>query len=134
SVYIPRANITAACNVLLTITLTIERLVSIRWPMEKQCLFNSNRILITLVICFLFPAFAYKIGACSNLTVTSTVETKAYKYFGVNYLLLSTLHTAGKKLKAQRKCSESIILVSSTACLQSIMVIREVFRTEINTI
>ncbi|CAF3854814.1 unnamed protein product [Rotaria magnacalcarata] len=43
NVYFPLANITAACNVLLTITVTIERLVSVRWPMEKQRLFSSNR-------------------------------------------------------------------------------------------
>ncbi|CAF3289703.1 unnamed protein product [Rotaria socialis] len=62
SVYIPLANITAACNVLLTITVIIERLISIRWPLEKQCLFSFNRVLIKLVICFLFPFLVYKVG------------------------------------------------------------------------
>ncbi|CAM2726382.1 unnamed protein product [Rotaria socialis] len=120
--------------------MTIERLVSIRWPMEKQRLVSSYRMLIILVICFLFPALVYKVSECSNLTVTSIAETKAYKYFDfgkeiifhfiricilvcVNFPLLSTLHTASKKFKAQRRSSESIILASPTVRFQSITMI-----------
>ncbi|CAF3331041.1 unnamed protein product [Rotaria socialis] len=81
-----------------------------------------------------------KVSECSNLTVTSIAETKAYKYFDlckeiifrfipmcilvcVHCLLLSTLRTACKKLKTQRKSSESIILASPTVRLQSITMI-----------
>jgi hypothetical protein len=126
-VYFPLANITAASNVLLTITVTIERLVSVRWPMEKQRLFSSNRVLITLVICFLFPILAnsinflvYKVGDCNNLALTSIARTKAYEYFGMckeivlrfipicilicsNCLLLSTVRAANQKFKLQKK-------------------------------
>ncbi|CAF4394973.1 unnamed protein product, partial [Rotaria magnacalcarata] len=77
NVYFPLANITAGCNVLLTITVTIERLVSVRWPMSKQRLFSQNNVLLTLIICFLFPIIAnsvnflvYKVGECNNLDGT----------------------------------------------------------------
>jgi hypothetical protein len=127
NVYFPLANITAACNVLLTITVTIERLVSVRWPMEKQRLFSSNRVLITLIICFLFPILAnsvnflvYKVGECNNLALTSIAKTKAYEYFGMckeillrfipicilicsNCLLLSTVRAANQKFKPPKK-------------------------------
>ena len=127
NVYFPLANITAGCNVLLTITVTIERLVSVRWPMSKQRLFSSNRVLLTLIICFLFPVLAnsvnflvYKVGECNNLDVTILATTQAYKYFGIckeillrfipicilicsNCLLLSTVHAANKKFKPKKK-------------------------------
>ncbi|CAF1652693.1 unnamed protein product, partial [Adineta ricciae] len=123
NVYFPLANITAGCNVLLTLTVTIERLVSVRWPMKKQHLFNPNRVLITLLICFLFPIVAnsvnflvYKVGDCNNLAVTSIAKMKAYEYFGMckeillrfipicilicsNCLLLSTVRSANQKFK-----------------------------------
>ena len=126
-VYFPLANITAACNVLLTLTVTIERLVSVRWPMSKQRLFSSNRVLLTLLICFLFPILAnsvnflvYKVGDCHNLDLTILATTKAYKYFGIckeillrlipicilifsNCLLLSTVHLANKKFQPKNK-------------------------------
>ncbi len=132
NVYFPLANITAACNVLLTITVTIERLVSVRWPMEKQRLFSSNRILITLIICFLFPILAnsvnflvYKVGDCNNLALTLIAKTKAYEYFGMckeillrfipicilicsNCLLLSTVRAANQKFKPKNRPVESI--------------------------
>ncbi|CAF3723666.1 unnamed protein product [Rotaria socialis] len=132
NVYFPLANITAACNVLLTITVTIERLVSVRWPMDKQRLFSSNRILITLFICFLFPILAnsinflvYKVGECNNLSLTSIAKTTAYEYFGMckeillrfipicilvfsNCLLLSTVHAANKKFKSHKRPLQSI--------------------------
>jgi hypothetical protein len=135
NVYFPLANITAACNVLLTITVTIERLVSVRWPMSKQRLFSSNRVLLTLLICFLFPILAnsvnflvYKVGECNNLDVTIIATTKAYNYFGIckeillrfipicilicsNCLLLSTVHAANRKFKPRKK---SILLPSAT--------------------
>ncbi|CAF4858425.1 unnamed protein product [Rotaria socialis] len=93
---------------------------------------------ITLVVCII--SLVYKVSECSNLTVTSIAETKAYKYFDfckeiifhfiricilvcVNFPLLSTLHTASKKLKTQRRSSESIILASPTARFQSITMI-----------
>lgn len=127
NVYFPLANITAGCNVLLTITVTIERLISVRWPMSKQRLFSPRRILITLLICFLFPILAnsvnflvYKVGQCNNLDVTTIATTKEYKYFGVckeillrfipicilicsNCLLLSTVHAANRKFKPEKK-------------------------------
>ncbi|CAF1103153.1 unnamed protein product [Adineta steineri] len=127
NVYFPLANITAGCNVLLTLTVTIERLVSVRWPMEKQRLFSSNRVLITLMICFLFPILAnsvnflvYKVGECNNLALTSIARTRAYEFFGMakefllrlipicilifsNCLLLSTVRTANLKFKPQKK-------------------------------
>lgn len=127
NVYFPLANITAACNVLLTLTVTIERLVSVRWPMEKQRLFSSRRVLITLLICFIFPVIAnsvnflvYKVGECNNLTVTWIARKKAYEYFGMckeillrfipicilicsNCLLLSTVRSANQKFKPKKK-------------------------------
>jgi hypothetical protein len=133
NVYFPLANITAACNVLLTITVTIERLVSIRWPMSKQRLFSSNRVLLTLIICFLFPILAnsinflaYKVGDCNNLDLTILATTKAYKYFGIckeillrfipicilvfsNCLLLSTVHVANKKFKPKKPVLQTTI-------------------------
>jgi hypothetical protein len=133
NVYFPLANITAACNVLLTITVTIERLVSVRWPMSKQRLFSSNRVLLTLIICFLFPILAnsvnflaYKVGECNNLAPTLLAQTKAYKYFGIckeillrfipicilicsNCLLLSTVHAANKKFKPKKKIIQTTI-------------------------
>ncbi|CAF1353826.1 unnamed protein product [Rotaria sp. Silwood1] len=146
NVYFPLANITAACNVLLTITVTIERLVSVRWPMKKQRLFNSNRILITLIICFLFPIIAnsinflvYKVGECNNLTLTSIARTKAYEYFGMckeillrfipicilicsNCLLLSTVHAANKKFRSYRKPLQTIAKspITTTVCIQTV--------------
>jgi hypothetical protein len=131
NVYFPLANITAACNVLLTLTVTIERLVSVRWPMEKQRLFSSNRVLITLIICFFFPILAnsvnflvYKVGECNNLALTSIAKTKAYEYFGMckeillrfipicilicsNCLLLSTVRSANQKFKPQKQPRQS---------------------------
>jgi hypothetical protein len=130
-VYFPLANITAACNVLLTLTVTIERLVSVRWPMEKQRLFSSNRVLITLIICFLFPILTnsvnflvYTVGQCSSLDLTSIAKTKAYKYFGMckeillrfipicilicsNCLLLLTVRAANQKFKPQKKPTQT---------------------------
>ena len=127
SVYFPLANITAGCNVLLTLTVTIERLVSVRWPMEKQRLFSPNRVLITLLICFLFPILAnsvnflvYKVGDCNNSAVTAVATTKAYNYFGIckeillrfipicilicsNCLLLSTVRAANQKFRPPKK-------------------------------
>ena len=136
NVYFPLANITAACNVLLTITVTIERLVSVRWPMSKQRLFSSNRVLLTLIICFLFPILAnsvnflvYKVGDCNNLAVTIIATTKAYKYFGIckeillrfipicilicsNCLLLSTVHAANRKFKPEKKSNQFPVTTS----------------------
>ena len=133
NVYFPLANITAACNVLLTLTVTIERLVSVRWPMSKQRLFSSNRVLLTLLICFLFPIVAnsvnflvYKVGDCHNLDGTVLATTKAYKYFGIckeillrfipicilifsNCLLLSTVHLANKKFQPKSKVIQTEI-------------------------
>jgi len=140
NVYFPLANITAACNVLLTITVTIERLVSVRWPMEKQRLFSSNRVLITLIICFLFPILAnsvnflvYKVGECNDLDVTSIAKIKAtaYKYFGMckeillrfipicilicsNCLLLSTVRAANQKFKPQKKPVQTTTTTTAT--------------------
>ena len=131
NVYFPLANITAACNVLLTLTVTIERLVSVRWPMSKQRLFSPNRVLLTLIIAFLFPIIAnsvnflvFKVGECNNLDLTILATTKAYKYFGMckeillrfvpicilicsNCLLLSTVHVANKKFKPKKKLLQS---------------------------
>jgi hypothetical protein len=133
NVYFPLANVTAACNVLLTITVTIERLVSVRWPMSKQRLFSPNRVLLTLIICFLFPILtnsvnflAYKVGECNNLAPTLLAQTKAYKYFGIckeillrfipicilicsNFLLLSTVHAANKKFQPKKKTLQTTI-------------------------
>lgn len=127
NVYFPLANITAACNVLLTITVTIERLVSVRWPMEKPRLFSPNRFIITLIVCFVFPILTnsvnflvYKVGECNNLALTSIARMKAYEYFGMckeillrfipicilifsNCLLLSTVRAANLKFKPQKK-------------------------------
>ena len=138
NVYFPLANITAACNVLLTITVTIERLVSVRWPMSKQRLFSSNNVLLTLIICFLFPILAnsvnflaYKVGDCNNLDLTILATTKAYKYFGIckeillrfipicilifsNCLLLSTVHVANKKFKPKTKVLQTEISLQPT--------------------
>ena len=132
NVYFPLANITAGCNVLLTITVNIERLVSVRWPMEKQRLFSSNRFLITLAICFLFPIvtnsvnfLAYRVGDCKNLALTSIATTKAYKYFGIckeillrfipicilicsNCLLLITVRAANQKFKPPKARTSSV--------------------------
>jgi hypothetical protein len=132
NVYFPLANITAGCNVLLTITVTIERLVSVRWPMEKQRLFSSNRVLITLIICLIFPILAnsvnflvYKVGECHNLALTLIAKTKAYEYFGMckeillrfipicilicsNCLLLSTVRAANQKFKPKKRAVEAI--------------------------
>jgi hypothetical protein len=142
NVYFPLANVTAACNVLLTITVTIERLVSVRWPMSKQRLFSPNRVLFTLIICFLFPILAnsvnflaYKVGECNNLFPTLLATTKAYKYFGIckeillrfipicilicsNCLLLSTVHAANKKFQPQTKLPQPTISLqlSSNGC------------------
>ena len=137
NVYFPLANITAACNVLLTITVTIERLVSVRWPMSKQRLFNPSRVLMTLIVCFLFPIIAnsvnflvYKVGDCNNLALTVIATTKAYKYFGIckeivlraipicilicsNCLLLSTVHEANRKFKPQAKATEPLLTTPS---------------------
>ncbi|CAF1656922.1 unnamed protein product [Adineta ricciae] len=142
NVYFPMANITAACNVLLTITVTIERLVSVRWPMSKQRLFNPNRVLLTLIICFLFPILAnsvnflvYKVGGCNNLDVTMIATTKAYKYFSIckevllrfipicilifsNCLLLSTVHAANKKFKPTKKSHNSLTVTTTSISLQ----------------
>jgi hypothetical protein len=139
NVYFPLANITAACNVLLTITVTIERLVSIRWPMEKQRLFSSNRVLITLIICFLFPILvnsvnflAFKIDKCHNLELTDVAKTKAYAYFGrckevllrfipicilifSNCLLLSTVRAANQKFKPTKKQQQQPIQTTPNA-------------------
>ncbi|CAF0989231.1 unnamed protein product [Didymodactylos carnosus] len=127
NVYFPLANITAGCNVLLTITVTIERLVSVRWPMEKQKLFSSNRVLITLIMVFLFPIVAnsvnflvYKISKCNNAEQTQIAVTLAYKYFGIikeillrfipicilicsNCLLLMTVRKARQKIRKPAK-------------------------------
>ncbi len=132
-VYFPLANITAASNVLLTLTVTIERLVSVRWPMSKQRLFSSHRVLLTLLICFLFPILAnsvnflvYKVGDCNNLDLTILATTKGYKYFGIckeillrfipicilicsNCLLLSTVHVANKKFQPKKTVLETRI-------------------------
>jgi len=129
NVYFPLANITAACNVLLTITVTIERLVSVRWPMEKPRLFSSNRVILTLVVCFIFPILTnsvnflvYKVGECNNLALTSVARMKAYEYFGMckeillrfipicilifsNCLLLSTVRAANLKFKPKTPVS-----------------------------
>ncbi|CAF0753811.1 unnamed protein product [Didymodactylos carnosus] len=126
-VYFPLANITAGCNVLLTITVTIERLVSVRWPMEKQRLFSANRVFITLVIVFLFPIVAnsvnflvYRVSKCNNAEPTQIASTLAYKYFGIckeillrfipicilicaNCLLLMTVRKARQKFKQPTK-------------------------------
>ena len=138
NVYFPLANITAACNVLLTITVTIERLVSVRWPMSKQRLFSPNRVLLTLIIVFLFPIVAnsvnflvYKVGECNNLDQTIIATTQAYKYFGIckeillrfipicilicsNCLLLSTVHVANKKFKPKKKLGQTTIALELT--------------------
>ncbi|CAF0747372.1 unnamed protein product [Rotaria sp. Silwood1] len=142
NVYFPLANITAGCNVLLTITVTIERLVSVRWPMSKQHLFSSNRVLLTLIICFLFPIVAnsvnflvYKVGECNNLDVTIIATTKAYKYFGIckeillrfipicilicsNCLLLSTVHAANRKFKPKKNSKQLSTETSKPISLQ----------------
>jgi hypothetical protein len=136
-VYFPLANITAACNVLLTLTVTIERLVSVRWPMEKQRLFSSNRVLITLIICFFFPILTnsvnflvYKVGECNNLALTGIAKTKAYEYFGMckeillrfipicilicsNCLLLSTVRSANQKFKPQKQPRQSTTRITA---------------------
>ena len=127
NVYFPLANITAACNVLLTITVTIERLVSVRWPMKKQRLFSSSRVLLTLLICFLFPVLAnsvnflvFKVGPCNSFAVTAIATMQAYAYFSMskeillrfmpicilicsNCLLLSTVRAANQKFKPPKK-------------------------------
>ncbi|CAF0830653.1 unnamed protein product [Adineta steineri] len=137
NVYFPMANITAACNVLLTITVTIERLVSVRWPMSKQRLFSANRVLLTLIICFLFPVLAnsvnflvYRVGECNNFDVTIIATTNAYKWFGIckeillrfipicilicsNCLLLSTVHAANKKFKPKTKSVQNPTLTTT---------------------
>ncbi|CAF3665733.1 unnamed protein product [Rotaria socialis] len=142
NVYFPLANITAGCNVLLTITVTIERLVSIRWPMSKQKLFSQNNVLLTLIICFLFPIVAnsvnflvYKVGECNNLDGTKIARTEAYKYFGIfkeillrfipicilvcsNCLLLSTVHAANKKFIPSKNARQSATEASITVSLQ----------------
>ncbi|UJR14168.1 hypothetical protein I4U23_001163 [Adineta vaga] len=146
NVYFPLANITAGCNVLLTLTVTIERLVSVRWPMKKQRLFSSNRVLITLLICFLFPILAnsvnflvYKVDDCNSLSLTSIAKTKAYEYFGMckeillrfipicilicsNCLLLSTVRSANQKFKPKKKSlpspSPTTITKTTTVFLQ----------------
>ena len=144
SVYFPLANITAACNVLLTLTVTIERLVSVRWPMEKQRLFSSRRVLLTLLICFIFPVLAnsvnflvYTVGECNNLAVTSIAKNKAYEHFGVckeillrfipicilicsNCLLLSTVRAANQKFKPKKKSdANSTTTVTTTVFYQA---------------
>ena len=140
NVYFPLANITAGCNVLLTLTVTIERLVSVRWPMEKQRLFGPNDVLVSLVICFLFPIVAnsvnflvYKVGDCNNFAVTAVATTKFYKYFGIckeillrfipicilicsNCLLLSTVRAANQKFRPPKK---SIAETSQTTARKS---------------
>ena len=137
NVYFPMANITAGCNVLLTITVTIERLVSVRWPMSKQRLFSPHRVFVTLIMCFLFPILAnsvnflvYKVGECNNLAVTTIATTKAYKYFGIckeillrfipicilvcsNCLLLSTVHAANRKFKPNKKALQPLTVALS---------------------
>ncbi|CAF2627985.1 unnamed protein product [Rotaria sp. Silwood2] len=142
NVYFPLANITAACNVLLTITVTIERLVSVRWPMSKQHLFSSNRVLLTLIICFLFPIITnsvnflvYKVGECNNLDVTIIARTKAYKYFGIckeillrfipicilicsNCLLLATVHAANRKFKPKKNVKQPSVETTQPISLQ----------------
>ncbi|CAF1133392.1 unnamed protein product [Rotaria sordida] len=147
NVYFPLANITAACNVLLTLTVTIERLVSVRWPMEKQRLFSTNRIYLTLIVCFLFPILAnsinflvYTVGECNNLALTSIARTKGYEYFGMckeillrfipicilicsNFLLLSTVRAANKKFKSYKKPLQSIAktpIITTTICVPSV--------------
>jgi hypothetical protein len=99
--------------------------------MEKQRLFSSNRVLITLIICFFFPILAnsvnflvYKVGECNNLALTSIAKTKAYEYFGMckeillrfipicilicsNCLLLSTVRSANQKFKPQKQPRQS---------------------------
>ena len=142
NVYFPLANITAGCNVLLTITVTIERLVSVRWPMSKQHLFTSNRVLLTLIICFLFPILAnsvnflvYKVGECNNLDGTNLAATKAYKYFGIckeillrfipicilicsNCLLLTTVRAANRKFQPKKVIIQSSTEISTAVSLQ----------------
>jgi hypothetical protein len=101
--------------------------------MSKQRLFSSNRVLLTLIICFLFPIIAnsvnflaYKVGECHNLDLTILATTKAYKYFGIckevllrfipicilvfsNCLLLSTVHVANKKFKPKKPALQTTI-------------------------
>lgn len=143
NVYFPLANITAACNVLLTLTVTIERLVSIRWPMSKQRLFDPKRVLLTLIICFLFPVLAnsvnfaaYEVGACNNADRTRVARGDAYKYFGIckeillrfipicilicsNCLLLSTVHAANRKFKPKKRTETTLSVAVSSNLLNN---------------
>ena len=75
-VYIPGANFAISLSTFLNLLVTVERLVSVGWPVKKHTLFKPSRyilsvvLVILLAVCFnVLNFFLYEIVFCQSRLV-----------------------------------------------------------------
>lgn len=87
-IYIPLSNIFSNLATLLTILVTIERLVSVRWPTHKTTLFSPFRFKLSCVIVVSYDLainfvyfFFYKVAKCADPTYNEFAKHPLMKVF-----------------------------------------------------